>query len=96
MMKKLSALLLAVATTASPAFAAAGRTATLDVTKMDCAACPITVRKALEKVPGVESARIDFKARRAVVAFDPDKTTPQALTRATGEAGYPSSLREVR
>lgn len=72
------------------------RTVTLDVTKMDCAVCPITVRKALEKVPGVESAKVDFKTRRAVVAFDPAKTSTEALTRATADAGFPSSLQQVQ
>ena len=43
------------------------RTITLDVTNMDCAACPITVRKALEKVPGVDSVKVNFKTKRAVV-----------------------------
>ena len=57
------------------AMAADTRTVTLDVTKMDCAVCPITVRKALEKVPGVGSAKVDFKTKRAVVAFDPAKTS---------------------
>ena len=82
---------------ASAGTAAAGsRTVTLDVTKMDCAACPITVRKALEKVPGVETAKVDFKTKRAVVAFDPGKTSPEALTRATADAGFPSSVKQVQ
>jgi len=72
------------------------RTVTLDVTKMDCAVCPITVRKALEKVPGVETARVDFKTKRAVVAFDPAKTSPAALSRATADAGFPSSVKQVQ
>lgn len=76
--------------------AADSRTVTLDVTKMDCAACPITVRKALEKVPGVKAAQVDFKAKRAVVAFDPGKTSPEALTQATAEAGFPSSVKQVQ
>ncbi|WP_341892584.1 mercury resistance system periplasmic binding protein MerP [Variovorax sp. YR752] len=77
------------------AMAADTRTVTLDVTKMDCAVCPITVRKALEKVPGVGSAKVDFKTKRAVVAFDPAKTSTEALTRATGDAGFPSSVQQV-
>lgn len=77
-------------------FAADARTATLAVTNMDCAVCPITVRKALEKVPGVESAKVDFKTKRAVVAFDPGKTTPEALTKATADAGFPSSVKQVQ
>jgi len=77
------------------AMAADTRTVTLDVTKMDCAVCPITVRKALEKVPGVDSAKVDFKTRRAVVAFDPTKTSTEALTRATADAGFPSSVQQA-
>jgi mercuric ion binding protein len=76
------------------AMAAGSRTVTLDVAKMDCAVCPITVRKALEKVPGVETAQVDFKTKRAVVAFDPAKTSPEALTRATADAGFPSSVKQ--
>lgn len=80
---------------ASAGTAAAGsRTVTLDVTKMDCAVCPITVRKALEKVPGVENAKVDFKSKRAIVAFDPAKTSPEALARATADAGFPSTVNQ--
>lgn len=78
------------------AFAGGTRTVTLDVTNMDCAACPITVRMALEKVPGVETARVDFKTKRAVVAFDPGKATTESLTRATADAGFPSSVKQVQ
>jgi mercuric ion binding protein len=60
---------------------------------MDCAVCPLSVRKALEKVPGVKSAKVDYARRNAVVAFDPAKTSPDALTKATADAGFPSSLR---
>ena len=75
------------------AMAADTRTVTLNVTKMDCAVCPITVRKALEKVPGVGSAKVDFKTKRAVVSFDPAKTSPEILTKATADAGFPSSVK---
>jgi mercuric ion binding protein len=81
---------------ASSAVFAAAQTVTLDVTNMDCAVCPITVRKALEKVPGVDSAKVDFKTKRAVVAFDPAKTTPETLTKATADAGFPSSVKQAQ
>ena len=71
-------------------------TATLAVTRMDCAVCPITVRKALENVPGVGSAKVDLKTKRAVVTFDPAKTRPEALTKATTDAGFPSSLQQLQ
>ena len=94
-MKGVLALLLSTFIAAVPLSAAAGatQTVTLDVKNMSCAACPITVKKALMKVPGVESAAVDFDARTAVVTFDPDKASVEALTRATTNAGFPSSLK---
>ncbi len=95
-MRKNLVPLLVAAIASAAAFAASMRTVTLDVTKMDCAACPLTVRVALEKVPGVDSAKVDFKTRRAVVLFDPAKTSAQALTAATANAGYPSTVRQEK
>lgn len=63
---------------------------------MDCATCPITVRNALERVPGVESAKVEFKTKLAIVAFDPTKAKPEALVKATTEAGYPSTVKQVQ
>jgi mercuric ion binding protein len=93
-MKKVLAWLCAALVAASPLAAlGASQTVTLDVKNMTCAACPITVKKALMKVPGVERAAIDLDTQTAVVTFDPDKTNLEALTKATGNAGYPSSLK---
>ena len=89
-------LLLADLLVSASALAAGSHTVTLDVTYMDCAVRPITVRKALEKVPGVDTAKVDFKTKRAVVAFDPAKTSPAALTQATADAGFPSSVKPVQ
>lgn len=93
-MKKplLACALFALTTTlAAPAWAAT-RTVTLAVPSMDCPVCPITVKKALTKVPGVDTAKVDFDKRVAVVTFDDGKTNVAALTRATADAGYPSTL----
>jgi mercuric ion binding protein len=76
----------------APASAADNRTVTLAVENMTCAACPITVRKALEKVPGVAKVKVDFDTRTATVTFDPAKAKVEDLTWATTEAGYPSKL----
>jgi mercuric ion binding protein len=89
-------LLIAALLVSVNAMAAGSHTVTLDVTHMDCAVCPITVRKALEKVPGVDSAKVDFKTKRAVVAFDPARTSPDALIRATADAGFPSSVKPAQ
>jgi len=74
-------------------FAGTLQTVTLEVKNMTCAVCPITVKKALESVPGVTDARVDFDKKTASVTFDPDKGSPATLAKATSDAGYPSSVR---
>ena len=74
-------------------FAGTLQTVTLEVKNMTCAVCPITVKKALERVPGVTDAKVDFDKKTASVSFDPDKASPAELTKATADAGYPSSVR---
>jgi mercuric ion binding protein len=76
---------------ASPAFAAS-QTVTLAVPGMTCAACPITVKKALTRVHGVTRAEVDYDTRQAVVSFDDAKADVAKLMQATADAGYPSTL----
>jgi mercuric ion binding protein len=71
--------------------AADPQTVVLDVQNMTCALCPITVKKALEKVPGVAAAKIDFSSKTATVKFDPERANVAALVKATTNAGYPST-----
>ena len=83
--------------TALAAEQAQARTVTLDVENMTCDMCPITVRKALEQVPGVTKAEAKYKGDGvgwSTVTFDPAKTSVEALIRATTNAGYPSHIRE--
>lgn len=77
---------------AGTALAAPPHTVTLAVENMTCGTCPIVVRKALERVPGVTATDIDFEKKTATVTFDPDKTTSARLTEATTQAGFPSTL----
>lgn len=69
---------------------AAPRQVVLTVPTMDCDTCPITIRAALMKVPGVKRAVVSYQKRTAVVTFDDTSTNVAALTRATDGAGYPS------
>ena len=78
----------------SNAFATEPQTVILDVPGMTCKFCPITVRKALRKVPGVIEATSDFDTKTATVTFDPDKTGIAELTKATANAGYTSRARQ--
>ncbi len=88
-MKKILAL--AIALTFTPPLWAATRIVTLSVPGMTCPTCPITVKKALSEVPGVSRTEVDLDKREAKVTFDDTKTNVEALTRATRDAGYPSS-----
>jgi mercuric ion binding protein len=83
----------ALALTPLAALAAAPQTVTLDVKNMTCSLCPITVRKALEKVTGVASVKVDPDTKTATVTFDPDKTDASMLIKATTEAGYPAAIK---
>ena len=89
MRKLLAALLICLPVSA---FAAAAQTTVLDVQNMTCSMCSITIRKALEKVPGVIDAKVDYDHKTATVKYDGDKTNPLALVKATANAGFPATV----
>lgn len=74
---------------------AATKQVTLTVPTMDCATCPITIKAALLKVPGVSRAAVSYAKRSAVVSYDDARTDVAALTKATDSAGYPSFAAEA-
>ncbi len=91
-MKKMKTLLAGVLTAlvlSLPAWASP-KTVTLNVSGMTCPACPITVKKALEKVSGVSKIDVQYEKKQVVVTFDDAKTNIDALVKATTNAGYPS------
>ncbi|MFC5607609.1 mercury resistance system periplasmic binding protein MerP [Variovorax soli] len=92
-MKKLLPVVALLAAFAAPVWASP-QTVTLSVPGMTCAACPITVKQALSKVTGVNKADVSFEKKQAVVSFDDAKTNIQALTKATADAGYPSTAKQ--
>lgn len=65
---------------------------TFAIENMTCAACPITVRKAMQGVEGVKSVDVDFGAKTATVVYDPAETAPDAIAQASTNAGYPATL----
>jgi mercuric ion binding protein len=93
-MKLLSKTFLVLLFTLSHAFASNMQTAVMNLQKINCYGCMVTVQKALQKVPGVEEAKMDFDQKTATVRFDPAKTNPQALMQATADAGFPSTIRK--
>lgn len=86
-------LSLLLAGTAPAALAGEPATATLDVPGMYCSLCNLSVRKALERVPGVLEAKADNDTKRAEVKYDPEKVSPDALASALTKSGYRASVR---
>ena len=95
-----SALALASASAQSPTPASAAKTVvvadtqrvTIKITGMFCESCAVTVRAMLKRTDGVHSATVDAKRGEAIVAYDPTKTTPQALVDVIDRLGYKASL----
>jgi mercuric ion binding protein len=90
MRRPVAAVLIVLALAAGHSAGAKTQQVTLTVPTMDCATCPVTIRVALMKVPGVKKAVVSYEHRTAKVVYDDEKTDVPALTRATDGAGYPS------
>jgi len=92
-MRNLALIVTLGAVFSAPALAGT-ETVTLSVPGMTCAACPITVKKALMKVDGVTGVDVNYEPREAVVAFDDTRTSVEEITKATADVGYPSSVKQ--
>lgn len=86
-------IFLAVLLTRS-AFAVVPETVTLDVQNMRCAACPITIKKALQQTPGVSDVKVDFAHKTVTLQRDIAKASNLVLIKATTDAGFPSTVRK--
>ena len=93
-MKRYLAMLMMALAVTRPVWGAP-RTVVLSIPGMSCAACPITVKIALNRVTGVTAMTVNVDNRQAIVTFDDAKTDVETLVRATGAAGYPATLKEV-
>ena len=92
MTRILASMSVAALVLASTLASAAERTITLAVDNMYCDACPYIVKQSLAKVPGVETVVVSYEQKSATVTYDDQKTTVDALTSATTQAGYPSRV----
>jgi periplasmic mercuric ion binding protein len=90
---RLRRALLLTALAAALALASDPKTAMLDVPSMFCALCQISVRKALERVPGVIEAKADNNTKLAEVKYDSDKVSAAELAAALGKSGFPATVR---
>jgi periplasmic mercuric ion binding protein len=83
--------LFAFAALAVPAWSAP-QTVTLSIPAMNCAACPIAVKKALTRLEGVVTVKSDLDKRQTTVVFDDARVNLADMTQATKEAGFPSTV----
>jgi mercuric ion binding protein len=70
------------------------QTVTFDVRKMTCATCPIAVRKAMQRVDGVQQVKVSLDDHSAVVTFDSSATTAAAIGQASTDIGFPATVRD--
>jgi mercuric ion binding protein len=78
-----------IALLAQPAFAAE-RNTIFSIANMSCALCPITVKSAISRVPGVIDVDVDADLGRAIVRYEDTQATTAAIAAASTNAGYPA------
>jgi len=81
---------------AAPLASAKQQTVALNVPTMDCATCPITIKAALSKVPGVAKVNVSYDKREAVIVYDDAQATVADLKKATEDVGYPAMLKTTK
>ena len=93
-MKAIRNTLLAAILALASSAALAVKTVTLSVPDMSCSTCPIQVKKALSRVPGVSEASASLDTKQAIVTYDESKTNVEALMKATADIGFPSTVKK--
>jgi Cu+-exporting ATPase len=68
---------------------------TLDVSGMTCASCVSRVEKAVQKVPGVESAAVNLATEQVKIRYQSDLSNPiQSYIQAIAAAGYQAQFKD--
>lgn len=74
--------------------AAGLQTIEVPIAGMDCAECTQHVQKAVQGLPGVESANVFLSSEKAVIKLDPERVKLDDIRRAVAGAGY--SVPEIK
>jgi len=68
----------------------------LSVPDMSCPMCPVTVRRALKGIDGVQEADADLESKQARAVFDPVRTDPEIMIAAIRNAGFSATVKGER
>jgi Cu+-exporting ATPase len=68
------------------------RQETFAITGMTCTNCSARIEKALNKKEGITNAYVNFATEKAVVSFDSNVMTPEAIEGIVAKAGYGAIL----
>lgn len=61
---------------------------TLNIEGMTCASCSQTVEKAIQKLEGVDEAKVNLATEKMMVEFDPEQLTLPEIIQAVSDVGY--------
>lgn len=64
----------------------------LHIGGMHCIACTLAIKKALQSIPGVKEAKVNFKNEEATVNAD-ESVTLHKMQDAVAQTGYTASLK---
>jgi Cu+-exporting ATPase len=67
----------------------------LPIEGMTCTSCASRITRAVRKLDGVESVRVDLGSDSAEVAFDPLRTSLVAMVEVVRRAGYEVQLGRI-
>ncbi|MCS6863161.1 MAG: HAD-IC family P-type ATPase, partial [Abditibacteriales bacterium] len=68
------------------------QTVELDIKGMHCGGCAATVQKALQRLPGVCDANVNFAVETATIRFDPTQVSVADFIAAVQNAGYDAEI----
>ena len=89
----LTGFLLAVAAACGSARTA--REAEVETPTLQCASCEVTIQKAVERVDGVSSVKVDGENRVVKVSYTEEATNVAAIETAIAIAGYQANDKQA-
>jgi copper chaperone CopZ len=60
----------------------------LRIVGLDCVACSLVIRRALEEVNGVRNVGVSYMMNLALVDYDPDVVSKEEIMKAVKKTGY--------